>query len=909
MSSKAEARAAIYNRLASAPTYHPASADLFTDWTLQGGDIVTVTSDEESYTLPIFGMNINWTGKTKVKVESSGNEMRDSIENMAQKQAAIRSNSYRRGRTVASGLNEIHHDMFDESGYLHASINATASEIRMDMQNAISGLQSSIVQTASAIYSSVSANNSQIYTFVEQTASGILSEIVDTETGLMNYINNTASGTRQIITNFTNKMWIQENDPTTAAGGSHTPKEGDMWVESTHQGSWDGAEGFDWEHDENFDWFQIQGAKIWGWANDKWELISDQQQTISYSELINTCDVFFSQKFKGIVNDEGMLEIYLSKLEQTAFEIKAEVSAANSTVYSYIHQTASNINMRVGETPRTVVAKTQPTKINNRDLQEGDVWVESEEQENWDKAEQYSWGDDSEVDWNQLRSDKIHVYHNGEWVEALDGTTLIDDADLEIERGTARLYARKLEMVDGQLQRYYAELKVDANQIKSQVNEYYNQLGSSITQTASQIRSDVFAANSKVYSYILQTASGIRTEVGNEISGVYSVVEQTASSISSYVYAAQSTIYSSIQQTASGIRSEVGNVVSGLQSTITQNADKIGLVVEQKDGQNVVKTASIVAAINDSGSSINLNADKIVIGELSDKDLDTWAKDAKNGTGTFAKFLTVNKLTAQEVKTVIAGISEAAIDGATIGSLTVSETMNVSENLNAGVGSFSEGLYYKNNEIEISNIVKNSNNTLTIYKTDGTSFPFDRAISTWTLGGGNGYVNVTALPQNQMKPVQITIDGTNTITSNGTFTYKACYVNADGDDVETGTVKTVTVNVSGGGSSMAWDVYDPSAVTIYNTVRCGSLSSTVLLNGRNFSNGRSWWYLQENNTSGRVLCQDYIDMPSSISSKAVTKTTPSGSYLGDVTLSTIDTTDYKYLRFTMGGKNYYFTFV
>ena len=258
----------------------------------------------------------------------------------------------------------------------------------------------------------------------------------------------------------------------------------------------------------------------------------------------------------------------------------------------------------------------------------------------------------------------------------------------------------------------------------------------------------------------------------------------------------------------------------------------------------MIKTASIVASINDSGSSINLNADKIVIGELSDKDLDTWAKDAKNGTGTFAKFLTVNKLTAQEVQTVIAGISEAAIDGATIGSLTVSETMNVSENLNAGVGSFSEGLYYNNNEIEISNIVKNNNNTLTIYKTDGTNFTFDRAISSWVWGGGNGKVNITAYPQQQTKSIDISVSGPNPITANGDYTYTAYFENADGDYVSTGATWPVHVEVSGGGSSMAWDVYDPSAVTIYNTVRCGSLSSTVLLNGRNFSNGRSWWYLQ-----------------------------------------------------------------
>lgn len=476
-----------------------------------------------------------------------------------------------------------------------SAIEATQSQISLEVGNAVSMMQSSIVQTAEAIRSDVSASNSQIYSYIRQTASNIQTVITDVENNSYSYTNETASGIHRVIVNTTNQTWIQDTDPTTEAGGGHTPKTGDVWVKSTHQGTWDGAEGFDWEHDEQYNWFDIQGAQIYGWANDTWELVSDQQQTISWSEMIDTVELYVNQKIKAVVNDEGMIDVYMSKLQQTAEEIRSEVSTANSTVYSYISQTATNVLIRVGETPRTVVAKTAPTKINNRNLEEGDVWVESQDQDNWDAAAEYSWDDDSQIDWNQLRSNKYHVYHDGKWVEAFDGTTFIDDADLEVEHNTATLYARKLAMVDGELQRYYAELKVGADQIKSQVNEYYNQLGSSITQTAREIRSDVFSDNSKLYSYISQTSTQIRLYVANEISDVSSSITQTASQIRSEVNAANSSIRSSITQTASSIRAEVRNTESKLASSITQTAGQIRSEVAAAEStihSSITQTAS-----------------------------------------------------------------------------------------------------------------------------------------------------------------------------------------------------------------------------------------------------------------------------------------------------------------------------
>lgn len=77
MSELSTAATNILNRLAAAPTYHPGNADLFTDWNLQAGDVVTVAADGENYPVPIYNMKLKWTGQSKVEVESTGNPKRE----------------------------------------------------------------------------------------------------------------------------------------------------------------------------------------------------------------------------------------------------------------------------------------------------------------------------------------------------------------------------------------------------------------------------------------------------------------------------------------------------------------------------------------------------------------------------------------------------------------------------------------------------------------------------------------------------------------------------------------------------------------------------------------------------------------------------------------------------------------
>lgn len=91
----------ILEKLALTQTFHPAGAKLFVpDWTLDPGDVVTVTSkkdvhdpDEEptEYKVPIYSMDLTWNGTSRLDIQSTGNQEREPL-------SALRRKEYQTGR-------------------------------------------------------------------------------------------------------------------------------------------------------------------------------------------------------------------------------------------------------------------------------------------------------------------------------------------------------------------------------------------------------------------------------------------------------------------------------------------------------------------------------------------------------------------------------------------------------------------------------------------------------------------------------------------------------------------------------------------------------------------------------------------------------------------------------------------
>ena len=161
----------------------------------------------------------------------------------------------------------------------------------------------------------------------------------------------------------------------------------------------------------------------------------------------------------------------------------------------------------------------------------------------------------------------------------------------------------------------------ESNRITLEVTERKAQgdaLSSRITITAREIRSEVSDSENRLNSRITQTATEIRSEVSASEAGLQSQITQTATEIRSEVSASEAGLQSQITQNASSITAEVTRATgaeSGLSGRITINSNKVSLVVTEKEGQNVVNAASIVAGINDqdktSSSYVDISADYI----------------------------------------------------------------------------------------------------------------------------------------------------------------------------------------------------------------------------------------------------------------------------------------------------------
>ena len=233
---------------------------------------------------------------------------------------------------------------------------------------------------------------------------------------------------------------------------------------------------------------------------------------------------------------------------------------------------------------------------------------------------------------------------------------------------------------------------------------------------------------------------------------------------------------SQIYVDGNGISQTVETVKKGqseMKSSIEQHEDYIKQTVEAVGADGKITAASITTAINEGGSAVVIEADHIKL----------------NGTK-----ISLNDVMSIKQKSVY-----------------ISKPMRVTGDVMAASVTLRDldgGSSFTLNESNVTSIIKSvqiagpTNNiyTLQYKKMRDTNWSdagtFSRAVSSFVVGGGNGKVNVTALPQNQTKSVNISVDGYATILANGTYTFRALYENNDGDDVPTGATKSVTVNVN-----------------------------------------------------------------------------------------------------------------
>ena len=358
MSDIASARANIYERLSYAPTYNPSSADLFTDWTVQAGDTLSINSDNTNYHVPIFSMRMRWTGTSKVFVEATGNQTRDSLEKMAEKKSAQKGNIYRSTAGTGKRIKEA-------SDGLYSYIEITTSQIRSEVGDTVNNIYTSITQTSCQIRAEVSDSYNNLYAALMIESSQIRSMITN------------ADG---------NRVFTSLGDPSQMIGNEM--REGDLWVinpSNNEDGvtTWSDLEDTAWEDISEFDWKNMLGATIYVWKDGKWQLLDDYGET-SYQwtniEQTNERISLIAKKVESVDGQFGLLsaelnvkadiiEAYVqnsvtgmeSRISQTASQIRAEVSDAKNGLQSSITQTASQIRSEVSDTKNSLQSSITQT--------------------------------------------------------------------------------------------------------------------------------------------------------------------------------------------------------------------------------------------------------------------------------------------------------------------------------------------------------------------------------------------------------------------------------------------------------------------------------------------------------------------------------------------------------------------
>ena len=354
MSNVATAKQNIYDRLANAPVFHPSSADLFTDWTLQGGDVVRINSGSDSYDVPVYGLRIKWNGVSKVSIQSSGNETRDSVDVMAQRQASNPKNRYYGGIRSKNRSDGLYSFISDTTSAIRIEVGNTKSEIRAfiettpemihaEVGSAVSGFAQSVIeQTSTYIRMEVSNAASAIsQSVIEQTTEYVRTEVASVASGVAySVVIQTMTNIEQKIAR-KSRVYMQLTDPN---DGINQLLDGDIWIKADVNKTWNDNGTYTWNSQASRKWREKYGDLYYVWKNGRWIPSVDTSRDVENQVLIEHTDKLYAINAKA-KNLEG--EEFRSRLEVTSREITSSVSAAKSQLYSTIQQTATNIRAEV----------------------------------------------------------------------------------------------------------------------------------------------------------------------------------------------------------------------------------------------------------------------------------------------------------------------------------------------------------------------------------------------------------------------------------------------------------------------------------------------------------------------------------------------------------------------------------
>jgi len=156
--------APIYNRLNTTPSYHPLEADTFADWSLEAGDVVTVTRDGRGYQSPVHSSILRWKKQPQMTISSTGNEARESVAKMSQKK-------FRNGSGGLRANNYQHIYVDDAYGRMRSGLELTGSSAALYVEDKYRQMKSGLDLTSSSAHLYVDDRYKQMRSGLSLTSS------------------------------------------------------------------------------------------------------------------------------------------------------------------------------------------------------------------------------------------------------------------------------------------------------------------------------------------------------------------------------------------------------------------------------------------------------------------------------------------------------------------------------------------------------------------------------------------------------------------------------------------------------------------------------------------------------------------------------------------------------------------
>ena len=685
----------IYNRLSGVEPYHPLTADTFSDWSMEAGDIIRVTRDGKNYDSPVHSSSLSWRGQPQISVTSGGNETRENISRQTKRKYARGGSGIRNDGFLHQSLQNVYnglssyfevtesrmyaafYGMYDG---LSGSFEVTRSRMYADFYGIYDGLRSSFEVTRSRMYVDFYGQYDGLRSAFEVTRSRMYADFYGIYDGLRSSFEVTRS-----------RMYADFYGIYDGLSSAFEVTRSRMHAD--FYGAYDGLRSA----------FEVTRSKmaadfygIYDGLRSAFEVTRSRMYADFYGIYDGLRSSFEVTRSRMYADFYGLYDGLSSNFEVTRSRMYVDFYGIYDGLKSSFEVTRSRMYVDFYGTYDGLRSSFEVTRSRMY-------------------ADFYGIYDGLKSSFEVTRS-RMYVDFYGTY----DGLR----SSFEVTR--SRMYADFYGTYDGLRSAFevtrsrmaadfygiYDGLRgafeVTRSRMHADFYGIYDGLRSNFEVTRSQLRADFYGAYDGLRSSFQVTRSQLRADFYGAYDGLRGAFEFTRSRMAADFVDAYRGLSSSFEVTASALTSQFYNTYSQLSSRIQQTASTIGLVVEGTGNNAHIKPAAIQAGINAATgqSKIELSADNIVL----------------DGT-SFASYFGSETLTLQDVN---------IYSGADIG-IGNDATITVGSDC-----SFLYGSTYHSLDDCVVNAEVTDSNTVTLTQLDGSTFTITKSGNNLVFTDRNG---------------------------------------------------------------------------------------------------------------------------------------------------------------------------